>query len=321
MKIYILQPNENWIVDRMANEFKSFNLNFISNNINDANVIWLLADWCWEQIPISLLKSKKVVTTIHHITPSKFSKAEQINFSRRDEITDVYHVFNARTQEFIRKFTNKPIVLIPYWIDLNFWRRPDHQDEANSYREAREKLKLSKDLFLISSFQRDTEGTGIASGNYIPKLEKGPDIFCDAVQKLYQSYYNEDCTKLEVLLGGWRRQYVMQRLEAFNIKYHYIERPPIEIIKDMYIASDLYIVGSRWEGGPQAILEAAAMGTPIISTPVGIAEQILHPDSINEDLTLAKIGKQYVDYAYKNIIEKFDSKRVLPEYMQFFNDL
>jgi glycosyltransferase involved in cell wall biosynthesis len=42
----------------------------------------------------------------------------------------------------------------------------------------------------------------------------------------------------------------------------------------------LYIVSSRQEGGPQAIIESASMKVPIISTDVGIADLILTKNCI-----------------------------------------
>ena len=51
-------------------------------------------------------------------------------------------------------------------------------------------------------------------------------------------------------------------------------------INDLYNILDLYIVSSRIEGGPQAIMEAAYTKTPIVSTDVGVASEILSPESI-----------------------------------------
>ena len=45
----------------------------------------------------------------------------------------------------------------------------------------------------------------------------------------------------------------------------------------MYGACDLYVVASRFEGGPQAVLEASSMKVPIISRDVGIADAVLEP--------------------------------------------
>lgn len=323
MKVFVLRANEDWIIDRMSHEFETLSGCQTTNNPFNADVIWLLADFCWQQLPQQLLQNKKVVTTIHHIVPEKFGQNEQLDFKRRDEITDVYHVFNDRTATFIRQYTNKPIVFLPYWINLDFWKRLDHIHQEYRYYEIRSDLQLPIDKFLIGSFQRDTEGSGIDKGIFLPKLEKGADIFCDAVEVIStKRLADPDIAKCpHVLLGGWRRQYVMQRLNAVNIIYHYHERPSLETIRDMYVTTDLYIVGSRCEGGPQAILEAAAMGTPIISTPVGIAEQVLHPTSINSKLECAHVDGDCVEYAYQNIIEKFDCKKVFPRYVKFFEGI
>ena len=44
-------------------------------------------------------------------------------------------------------------------------------------------------------------------------------------------------------------------------------------INELYNLLDLYVVSSRFEGGPQSILECGITKTPIISTNVGIAKK------------------------------------------------
>ena len=53
-----------------------------------------------------------------------------------------------------------------------------------------------------------------------------------------------------------------------------------EKLNKLYNCLDLYVVASRIEGGPQAILECALTKTPLISTDVGIASEILSHKSI-----------------------------------------
>ena len=48
-------------------------------------------------------------------------------------------------------------------------------------------------------------------------------------------------------------------------------------LNELYNLLNLYVVSSRYEGGPQAIMECALIKTPIISTDVGIASEILSP--------------------------------------------
>lgn len=301
-RIYILAPEENWVVDRFVEEWNEFSGNPSCQNPNDADVIWLLADWAWKNIlrliTFENLGKKKVVTTIHHIVPEKFSSADRQDFMLRDSITDVYHVYNERTLEFISGLTEKPIKLIRYWANDSLWKR------EMSKSEARSELGIIDDCFLVGSFQRDTEGKDLLS----PKLEKGPDIFCDFVEKLYQKEKN-----VKVLLGGWRRQYVSGRLKKSGIPFTYIERPEYETVNKMYQALDLYVVSARCEGGPQSLIECGLVEVPCISTPVGIAEQVLPQSSINSNLELATASIPAVD----NL--KF--RNVMPEYVTFFQSL
>lgn len=275
MKIFIMQPNEGWIVDRFVDEWRQYSGLHTVWNPYDADVIWLLADWCFDQLPISLLRDKIVVTTIHHIVPEKFDDAARSQFALRDSVTDLYHVYNERTLKFISDLTTKPIKLVKYWANQRIWRR------TMSTEDAKRSLNIADDLYVIGSFQRDTEGNDLIS----PKLEKGPDLFVDAVLKIKQRQPN-----VFVLLGGWRRQYVISHLKENKVPYMYKEdndprnQPHVN---RMYEALDLYAVTARYEGGPQALLECGLVGVPTVSRPVGIAEQVLSTESINDDVSLA----------------------------------
>jgi glycosyltransferase involved in cell wall biosynthesis len=104
---------------------------------------------------------------------------------------------------------------------------------------------------------------------------------------------------LEVVLAGWRRQYVMNRLQNSDIKYHYFEMPSFETVNKLYNSIDLYVVGSRFEGGPQALLECAMTKTSIISTNVGMAEDILDNESIL-DINIRRAVPN-IDVAYDKV--------------------
>ena len=62
----------------------------------------------------------------------------------------------------------------------------------------------------------------------------------------------------------------------------YFEMADLKLLNKLYNILDLYIVSSRIEGGPQAIIECGLSKTPIISTDVGVAKEILAPKSIFE---------------------------------------
>jgi glycosyltransferase involved in cell wall biosynthesis len=71
-------------------------------------------------------------------------------------------------------------------------------------------------------------------------------------------------------------------------------------LNKLYNSLDLYLVASRYEGGPQAVVECALSKTPIISTNVGLAPEILSPESIIDNNTTPQPN---VEYAYNRAIE------------------
>lgn len=327
-KLYILKPNEDWIVDRFVNEFTTRHPEVVTADILECDTIWLLADWCMDHILDSLLREKKVVTTVHHIVPEKFDREF---YNRLAKITNVWHVPNAITKTFVENniqvHADSKIHVLPYWVNQQVWHK-----SAKSKKQLRCELGIDENAFVIGSFQRDTEGAGLPN-KVLPKLEKGPDLFCNVVESISKFQKN-----LVVLLGGWRRQYVIERLTKAGIKYHYIERPELSAIKDMYESLDLYVVASRVEGGPQAIVESGAMRVPIMSTRVGLADTILHEssilevddckkyyDSTKQSLLDEKIKnsfraaqqKENIEFAYNNTSMCFMTDEYMQKYLDF----
>lgn len=277
MKVFALAPQEDWIVDRFVKEWNEDNSDISTSNATEADVIWLMADWCWSQISYDLLRSKKVLTTIHHIVPEKFQAPQLYEFRARDDITDAYHVPNNYTRDFIAPLTTKPIHVIPYWANQKIWKKTGTKDEL------RQKHRIpTNGSLVIGSFQRDTEGAGINQGIILPKLEKGPDIFADLVETLVKKKI-----VIHVVLAGWRRQYVISRLEKLGVNHSVFEKPSQSIINELYQTLDLYPVTARHEGGPQSLLECGLLNVLVISRPVGMALDVLEARSVRDDLTLA----------------------------------
>lgn len=306
MSVFCLAPREDWICDRIAKEWCQDNTQNVSTSPEGADVIWLLAGWCWNQIPVSLLEQKKVVATIHHIVPDKFSQEKIRDFINRDRYVDVYHVPNVKTHEAIRNLTSKRIEVLPYWFDDKKWQPIDKEVACKT-------LGFIENPFRLGSFQRDTEG----GDDKTPKLEKGPDILCDFIEMHKEKFGSS----LEIILAGWRREYVKNRLNVAGIRFRLGEKVDLNVLKLLYACLDLYVVSSRYEGGPQAILEAAAMKVPIISTNVGIADTILSKKCIVDLPNCFYLPTQDdVDYAF----EKVQNNRLShlgDVYLQFFKDL
>lgn len=287
MKLFVLPPNESWIADRQVQEYVSAHPASCVSDPAGADIIWLFSDWCWKQIPLELLQKKTVVTTIHHIVPSKLDRDD---FAERDKITNVYHVPNFRTQAQVEMLTCKSVRMIPYWANAELWKPiPKTKEQIRT-----ELLGIPANVFLVGSFQRDSEGSDTSK----PKLEKGPDLFADACVQ-----WNKQHDNFHVLLSGWRRDYVCHRLREAKVPFTYIEMPDQTTLKAYYQALDLYAVTSRYEGGPQAFIECALLHVPMVSTPAGMAEQVLPRTAINKNVTHAAAQ---IPFAFTQGFEDYD---------------
>ena len=74
-------------------------------------------------------------------------------------------------------------------------------------------------------------------------------------------------------MAGNRRNYLIKNFENKGIPYVYFEMVDLPTLNKLYNILDIYIVSSRVEGGPQAIVECSLTKTPIVSTDVGVASR------------------------------------------------
>lgn len=288
MKVYTLAPREDWIVDRLVAEWNDDNCDIAVKNPEDASIIWLFADWCHDHINTQLLRSKRVVTTIHHIVPEKFGKRQLDEFRAKESFTTAFHVPNEHTLNYVQCMTNRPVHVIPYWANQRIWRCTDSKNVLRS------KYGIGTSNYVVGSFVRDTEGSDLVS----PKLEKGPDLFIEYVAKLHSTWKSSserwerthgstlDCEPF-VVLAGWRRQYVIGELKRLCIPYTYVELPTQDVVNELYQTLDVYPVTARYEGGPQSLIECGLLNVPVVSRNVGMASQVLLERALNDDVSLA----------------------------------
>ena len=152
---------------------------------------------------------------------------------------------------------------IPIAINLGLFSLKTRQAKES----AREKLGIPKSAVVIGSFQKD--GIGFMAGNQ-PKLIKGPDALIE-VTRILKGRINE----LYFLLTGPARGYVKAGLARIGVPVTHVIQKDYTDIAENYHAVDAYVVTSREEGGPRAILESMATGVPIISTRVGQAADLI----------------------------------------------
>lgn len=156
------------------------------------------------------------------------------------------------------------VFLIPIGINTDFFpfRTPEQKHAT------RQALGIPQSAFVVGSFQKDGVGWG---DGMEPKLIKGPDVFVNTLKIL-----KNDVPELHVLLSGPARGYVKKGLDEARIPYTYVYLNSYPDVAKLFQALDLYIVASRQEGGPKAILESMASGVPLVTTRVGQAMDLVN---------------------------------------------
>jgi len=209
-------------------------------------------------------KNNKIILTWFHIAEDD----KRIKFiPELNKKVDLVHTSCQKTKNLLIKYGLKAekIVVIALGVDINIFKK--YSEEKRE--KIRNKLNLPNDKIIIGSFQKDGQGWG---EGLKPKLEKGPDIFCDVVEKMSKE------KNIHILLTGPARGYVKKRLDEIGVSYtHNYIKNYLNIV-DYYNCLDLYLVTSRAEGGPKAILESMATGVPFITTDVGLVSDILEND-------------------------------------------
>ena len=157
----------------------------------------------------------------------------------------------------------RKVFLIPIGIEISAFDLQTPESKKN----ARIKFGIPESAVVVGTFQKD--GSGWGDGNE-PKLIKGPDVFLAVIKILRQKV-----PELFVLLTGPSRGYVIHGLQEMDVPFKHIQFENYHDINEAYQMLDLYIVASRQEGGPKAVLECMATGIPLVSTRVGQAMDLV----------------------------------------------
>src|SRR4051812_28335718 len=149
------------------------------------------------------------------------------------------------------------VVRIPIGIELSYFAATTPELR----RAARAELGMPESAFVVGSFQKDGDGWGEGA---TPKLVKGPDHLVQAL-----ALAMHEVPELHVLLSGPARGYVRDGLAAAGVPYVHRLLDRYHDVGGLYHALDVYLVSSRQEGGPKAVLESMASAVPLVTTRVG----------------------------------------------------
>jgi glycosyltransferase involved in cell wall biosynthesis len=157
-----------------------------------------------------------------------------------------------------RGATPSKVVRVPYGVDASrFIPAP-----AGARNRIRAELGIVNDATVLGFFAK------LSSNEHD---RKGTDVFTAAVQTL-----NAKLPRLVVLIigPGWRE--LVSQLQQSGVRCVWL--PFVKDAKrmpEMYQALDFYWVTARVEGGPVTLLEAMSTGICCITTPVGLANDIV----------------------------------------------
>ncbi|MCR4313753.1 MAG: glycosyltransferase family 4 protein [Candidatus Uhrbacteria bacterium] len=202
----------------------------------------------------------KVLMTWYHVN------ADDPRLQNMQEVAgriDLLHTTAQTTKEILvaHGFPQEKIRVLPMGIDLRLFS----PGSPTSRAQTRASLGIPPQAFVVGSFQKDGDGWG--TGMH-PKWMKGPDVFCDVLERLAKE------VPVHVLLSGPSRGYVKDRLSRAGVPFTHKFLDAYKEVNTLYQALDAYLISSRVEGVPMALLEAWATGTPIVSTRVGMVKDV-----------------------------------------------
>jgi len=114
----------------------------------------------------------------------------------------------------------------------------------------------------------------------LAQLYKAPDVLIDAVSLCIARGLN---LELVILGDGKYKKQLEQRVEKLGLgnKVRFLGNvSPAKAVFDQLDQSVLYVLPSRVEGLPRALVEAMARGLPCISSPVGGIPELLKPEDL-----------------------------------------
>jgi len=241
----------------------------------------------WQNLGMVAPAILKKAFVIAHADNPPFFYLKQPEFLTGQQQVDLWV---ARSNEALGQFQalGLPAIHIPYTIDPGLFF--PIEDKAKLRRE----FGIPEDAYVIANFHRDTVGADLR----MPKVQKNPEFMVAILRRL-----KGEGIPFHVLLAGPRRHWIREALRNEGMLFTFVGNE-VEgddfgsnildraTLNRLYNVADLYLIPSRWEGGPQSAMEAAACGCKILSVPIGVGKDILHPQSLFRTSTEAvqKLG-------------------------------
>ena len=280
--------NKNWVLNQLAFEYKKVFSNFFDNiSLNEkdmyisenSNLFIMSKYYALENL--KRINNKIYFPYFHGVSELEdFKKNLKFIKQNLNKISKI-QVSNSLVENFFQEYgiPQDKFMRIPITIDQNKFDLIQNYTQS----EIRKIYEIPRSAFVIGSFQKDGDGWG--NGNN-PKLIKGPDIFIKTINILKNSI-----PELFVLLSGPSRGYVVKNLKKLKVPFKHLNFSNYDDLIKLYKCLDVYLICSRDEGGPRAIMESFGSKIPLVTTNVGQAIDIVKnnynafkSDEINEEI-------------------------------------
>lgn len=147
-------------------------------------------------------------------------------------------------------------------------------------------------------------------------------------------YKLKDCdAELWILGDGILKDDIINQIRKFNLSSKVKLLGIQENINYYLEQADCFVLSSKWEGLPMAVLEASMIGLPIITTPVGALKDIINGE--NGFLAEEENLHFFMKYVYENIdvsnnkalklrdlvLNKFSKKNMVNKHLTIYKSL
>jgi len=255
----------------------------------------------------------KTVTTLHgtDITlvgqaPS-FYTVTKFSIDESDCVTSVSRWLEAETRRIFK--TERCIHVIPNFVDTDAFHPRNAGDRRAQFAPNGEKLVLH-----ISNFRP------------VKNLKAVVDTF-DAVRRRVPS-------RLLLVGDGPERIPVEQQVEALGLTDRVVFLGNQEYVEDILPLADVLLLPSLHESFGLVVLEAMAMGIPVVATDVGGPREVmvdgesgyLRPphdvqgmvDAVVRILSDADLARAMGEAGVRRALEHFHVDRIIPEYLRVY---
>lgn len=194
---------------------------------------------------------------------------------------------------------------------------------------------ISNGVVIPPAHPRDTNSTECISALFIGRLthQKGLDTLLEAMHTLKLGGYN---LQLHLVGDGPLHKILVETTERLNLSDRIFFEGPVapSYISEKLASADLFILPSRFEGMPGALLEAIAHGVPAVVTRVSGSEEVIDPsigwtvpagdssalaDAIQSALVVGKEGLHTMgDRAREKACQQYDIGIIAQRYERLF---